>query len=459
MKAVKYTFAALTIVASLITTGCANSDDVATPVIEYHQATPTITLEELYSKANTTLQQYTENDILEVYVSSSDEGGTFYKSVSLQNLEGTKGLSVSVDMYNIVNHIAPGRKVYIYLKDMYYSIVNGSLVLGDIYEETSVGRMRPQDFYKKVLPSSVVVSESELMKTVTLADLKNDNYINTLVEIDKVQFDDSAVGKTFYDADNVLGGATNHTIVDATGNMIFRTSEFANFASQVVPNNSGKIRGVLTKFNSDYQFMARTLNDVQLTEDRIGEEPGNGEDPTPPTNLFFTASDFENWTSFTSGINSFGIKPYAVQGVGMGALGTNSLHLKGTPTANDYVFTILASAKGTIPTTPTKITFWVKGTSAKTLSFNVYRATSGYDVFNVATLGSNFVTLDKAVLNDAGNGTNAYGGTINTNGKWVKVTLNISDVDLNKSTNGDLIALKVGSNAAYDLHIDNIEIQ
>lgn len=459
MKAVKYTFAALTIVASLITTGCANSDDVATPVIEYHQATPTITLEELYSKANTTLQQYTENDILEVYVSSSDEGGTFYKSVSLQNLEGTKGLSVSVDMYNIVNHIAPGRKVYIYLKDMYYSIVNGSLVLGDIYEETSVGRMRPQDFYKKVLPSSVVVSESELMKTVTLADLKNDNYINTLVEIDKVQFDDSAVGKTFYDADNVLGGATNHTIVDATGNMIFRTSEFANFASQVVPNNSGKIRGVLTKFNSDYQFMARTLNDVQLTEDRIGEEPGNGEDPTPPTNLFFTASDFENWTSFTSGINSFGIKPYAVQGVGMGALGTNSLHLKGTPTANDYVFTILASAKGTIPATPTKITFWVKGTSAKTLSFNVYRATSGYDVFNLATLGSNFVTLNKAVLNDAGNGTNAYGGTINTNGKWVKVTLNISDVDLNKSTNGDLIALKVGSNAAYDLHIDNIEIQ
>jgi len=459
MKAVKYTFAALTIVASLITTGCANSDDVATPVLEYHQATPTITLEELYSKANTTLQQYTENDILEVYVSSSDEGGTFYKSVSLQNLEGTKGLSVSVDMYNIVNHIAPGRKVYIYLKDMYYSIVNGSLVLGDIYEETSVGRMRPQDFYKKVLPSSVVVSESELMKTVTLADLKNDNYINTLVEIDKVQFDDSAVGKTFYDADNVLGGATNHTIVDATGNMIFRTSEFANFASQVVPNNSGKIRGVLTKFNSDYQFMARTLNDVQLTEDRIGEEPGNGEDPTPPTNLFFTASDFENWTSFTSGINSFGIKPYAVQGVGMGALGTNSLHLKGTPTANDYVFTILASAKGTIPATPTKITFWVKGTSAKTLSFNVYRATSGYDVFNLATLGSNFVTLNKAVLNDAGNGTNAYGGTINTNGKWVKVTLNISDVGLNKSTNGDLIALKVGSNAAYDLHIDNIEIQ
>lgn len=459
MKAIKHTFAALAVAATLLTTSCANNDDVSAPEIKYHQAEKTITLEELYAKANTTLQQHTEDDILEVYVSSTDEGGTFYKSVSLQNLEGTKGLSISVDMYNIVNHIAPGRKVYIYLKDMYFSIVNGSLVLGDIYEETSVGRMRPQDFYKKVFASNVVVPEAELTRTITLADLKNDNYINTLVEIEKVQFADNAVGKTYYDATNVLGGATNHNIVDASGTMIFRTSEFAKFESQVIPNNSGKIRGVLTKFNSDYQFMARTFNDIQLTENRIGEEPGEGEDPVAPTNLLFTAADFENWTNFNSSINSFGLKPYAVQGVGTGALGTNSLHLNGTPTANDYVFTVLASAKGNIPATPTKITFWVKGTSAKSLSINVYRATTGYDVFNLPTLNSLPVTLNKAVLNDSGNGTNAYAGTINTNGKWVKVTLNIADVDLNKSANGDLFALKVGSNAAYDLHIDNIEIQ
>lgn len=459
MKAIKYTFAALALVATLATTSCANNDDVSTPEIKYHQATATITLEELYAKANPTLQQYTENDVLEAYVSSSDEGGTFYKSVSLQNLEGTKGFSISVDMYNIVNHIGPGRKVYVYLKDMYFSIVNGSLVLGDIYEETSVGRMRPQDFYKKVFASNVVVPETELMRTITLADLKNDNYINTLVEIEKVQFADNAVDKTYYDAANVIGGATNHNIVDASGIMIFRTSEFSKFATRVVSKNSGKIRGVLTKFNSDYQFMARTFNDIQLTENRIGVDPGEGEDPEAPTNLLFTSADFENWTTFNASINSFGLKPYAVQGIGTGALGTNSLHINGTPTANDYVFTILATAKGNIPATPTKITFWVKGTSAKSLSINIYRAASGYDVFNVGSLNSLPVTLNKAVLNDAGNGTNNYGGVIDTNNKWVKVTLNLSDVDINKSTNGDLFALKVGSNSAYDLHIDNIEIK
>lgn len=459
MKAIKYTFAVLAISATLLTTGCANSDDVSAPTITYHQATATITLEELYAKANTSVQQYTDDDILEAYVSSSDEGGTFYKSVSFQNLEGTKGFSISVDMYNINNDLGPGRKVYIYLKDMYFMITNGSLVLGDIYQETSVGRMRPQDFYQKVRPSAEVVPETELMKTITLADLKNDNYINTLVEIDKVQFDDDAVGKTYYDATNVIGGATNHNIVDASGTMIFRTSEFAKFASRVVPENSGKIRGVLTKFNSDYQFMARTFNDIQLTNDRIGEEPGEGEEPTPPTNLLFTGADFEDWTAFTSAINNFGLKPYAVQGIGTGTLATNSLHINGTPTANDYVFTIMASAQGNIPAAPTKITFWVKGTSAKSLSINIYRATSGYDVFNVGALTGSSITLDKAVINDAGNGTNSYTGAIDTNEQWVKITLNISDVDINKSTSGDIFALKVGSNAAYDLHIDNIEIE
>src|SRR5690606_36886138 len=126
------------------------------------------------------------------------------------------------------------------------TLSHSSLVLGDIYQETSVGRMRPKDFYQKVRPSAEVVPEIDLMKTITLADLKNDNYINTLVEIDGVQFDDDAVGKTYYDATNVIGGATNHNIVDASGTMIFRTSEFAKFASRVVLENSGKIRGVLT---------------------------------------------------------------------------------------------------------------------------------------------------------------------------------------------------------------------
>src|SRR5690554_5766507 len=100
MKAFQYIFIVILFGTALLS-GCANSDDVATPEIHFHEATATITLEELYGKATTEIQQYTDNDILEAYVSSSDEGGTFYKSVSLQNREGTLGCSIPVDMYKI----------------------------------------------------------------------------------------------------------------------------------------------------------------------------------------------------------------------------------------------------------------------------------------------------------------------------------------------------------------------
>ena len=41
--------------------------------------------------------------IPKAYVTSSDEGGNFYKSISMMSLDGTKGFSMPVDNYNLFN--------------------------------------------------------------------------------------------------------------------------------------------------------------------------------------------------------------------------------------------------------------------------------------------------------------------------------------------------------------------
>lgn len=297
MKAFKYIFSFLIVV--ILLKSCASSDDVSAPIIEYREETPTITLDELYAKAATNAQLYTENDILEAYVSSSDESGTFYKSVSLQNREGTKGFSIAVDMYNINNYLNPGRKVYIHLQGLYFAIAHNSLILGDLYQETNVGRLRKNDFYKKVFPSATVLNEDDFVQKVSLSKLKNNNFINILVEVDEVQFQDASVGKPFFDPNNAYGGATNHKIVDATGNMNFRTSEYAKFASRIVPANSGKIRGVLTKYNSDFQFMIRTFNDLHLDKPRNRASTAIGGE-----NKIFNATVNENFESFSVSSNN-----------------------------------------------------------------------------------------------------------------------------------------------------------
>lgn len=308
MKHLKIKIIALSFLSLGLITSCANSDDYDAIDITYQELTPTKTIDDIYAMASAEVQQYTEDDVIEAYVSSSDEGGTFYKSISFQNAEGTRGFSIPVDSYNLYTEVEPGRKVYIKLKDLYYSITHGSLVIGSLYENTSVGRMLPPYFREKVAISAekkeeIDVSEGGILKTVTIAELFNDNYINTLVEIENVQFTLEAVGNTYYDANNVLGGATNHlleqTINGTTSFLIFRTSEFAKFAHQTVPANNGKIRGVLTKFNSDYQFLVRTIDDVQLTNPRIHISTAIGGE-----NMSFLTSVNEGFESYPTSTNS-----------------------------------------------------------------------------------------------------------------------------------------------------------
>lgn len=445
---------------------CVNDDTYGIPNLskECVSITKTKEVSDITNIATSQVKQYTtdENvtDYIEAYVTSSDEGGNFYKTISMMSLDGTKGFSMPVDNYNLYNEFEPGRKVTIKLdKNRYFNLQHSSTVLGSLYNG-GVGRVSGAEYQNVIFRSCDNVDEDDIVKHLTIAQAKNNQNLNMLIEFDGVQLTEPSIGKNYYDSSlNSIGGATNHTLRDVAGNtIIVRVSEYAKFAGKKIPTGSGKLRGVLTKYNSEWQFMIRTEEDVKLTEDRF--VPVNPNDPTPPTNLLFIGSDFENWTTFNSSVNSFGLKSYAVQGIGTGAVAGNSLHLNGTPTANDYVFTIKASSKGTIPASPTNITFWVKGTSAKSLSLNVYRGTAGttYDVFNVGTLGSTPVTLSKAVLNTAGNGTNSYTGAIDTDGQWVKITLDISDVQINTTNAGDIFALKVGSNALYNLHVDNIEI-
>lgn len=322
MKNLKIKSLALAFLSLGLITSCANSDDYDNVDIVYQELTPTKTIDDIYAMADATVKQYTEDDVIEAYVASSDEGGTFYKSISFQNADGTKGFSIPVDSYNLYTEVEPGRKVYIKLKDLYYTITHGSLVIGALYQETSVGRMQPSYFREKVAISQekkaeTSVQEGGIVKVISLADLKNDAYINTLVEIENVQFILEDVGSTYYDANNVLGGATNHmieqTVNGTTSSMIFRTSEFAKFAGQIVPANNGKIRGVLTKFNSDYQFMVRTINDVQLTNPRVHVSTAIGGD-----DMTFATSVNEGFESYATSTTSTAFDKYGNDNVAGG---------------------------------------------------------------------------------------------------------------------------------------------
>ena len=184
------------------------------------------------------------------------------------------------------------------------------------------------------------------------------------------------------------------------------------------------------------------------TEEPGTEEPGT--DPEQPTtsNLLFPGADFEDFDAFTATLNNFGLKNYATQAndPDQGKV----LHINGTPQKNDYIFTVQnVEVKAA---NPMKITFKLKGECAgKSISINVYDKSGTYAKYNLGDI-TNDATIGVA-------DSNQYGGSINTNGKWITITLDLTGVEVNTSGSGSLFALKVGKEVAWDVMVDDFKIE
>jgi hypothetical protein len=265
-------------VLAVLTTNCVK-DEVAIPSLECTQPNFTVnrSVEEVRKTADAIVAQYKHDDIIEAYVVSSDEHGNFFKTISFQTLatatQPAIGFSIPVDVSNSYIDYRLGNKVYIQLKDQYTDIFYGGLRIGNIYvnsfNEGGVGRLSQNEYQKVLHASCTTLDESALTKSVALSELLNDAYLNTLVELSDIQFSAEAIGRHYYESSNDVGGGTNWYLEDKLGNKVFfRTSSFADFSTKEVPLGSGKVKGILTKFGTDYQLVARSEKDINLVGKR-----------------------------------------------------------------------------------------------------------------------------------------------------------------------------------------------
>ncbi len=214
---------------------------------------------------------YSADDIIEAYVISSDEGGNFYKSMYFQPLDGSKGFNLSIDDGNVyTKNFQPGKKVYLKLKGLAFanptSFAMGLTFGAPPTEQYVVDRLANYKNY--LIPSCDLVSDDDLVHKITLAQANTDTFLNTLVEFDNVQFTDESSSGMF-DTFRIDDYDSSLTITNGTNSLIVRTSRFANFAGYKVPSGRGKIRGVLTKYNSVYQIIMRTERDVNMPDPRV----------------------------------------------------------------------------------------------------------------------------------------------------------------------------------------------
>ncbi|MDR4891419.1 MULTISPECIES: DUF5689 domain-containing protein [unclassified Chryseobacterium] len=468
MKNIYFKAAIFSAISMLSFSSCVKTDDYEVPEIKctnkFAAANHPLTDLATIAKAKPTEADIIKEDyIVEAYVSSSDESGNIYKMMFLQDKpeNPTQGIEIDIDGGNQYLDYPTGSLVRINLKGLIVQGINGNIKVGSFDPNYPIGRINPNkvsNYIARVCDGQkAVVTAIKPLEFNSIADaLKNGAHINQLVKIKNVQFEEPELTKTF--ADESATGDRYITDKKA-GRLDLRFSNYATFAkSPISPKyaKSGEIVLLLSRFTSSSnatiftdQAYIRNLDDINFPNDRFN--PGEPDAPSASAVNLFAGSDFENWTTFLSSVNTFGLKPYATQGVGLGYNGTNSLQIKGTPTANDYVFTSVAATG--IPAVPKRITMYIKGTATgKTLSFNVYKAGGGFYVFNLGTFSTG-ATLGVESAN-------SYTGSINTNGQWRLVELTLTGItDINTTAAKDMFAIKTGNGGIYDVQIDNIKIE
>ena len=107
-------------------------------------------------------------------------------------------------------------------------------------------------------------------EVATLKAAQDEKYINTLVKVANVQFSAGELGKKYLDYVGGAGVDTDRGIVDQSGNAtIMRNSAFAAFGASPIPDGKGDLTFVVSRYNSSWQMLIRSLNDVNFKGKRF----------------------------------------------------------------------------------------------------------------------------------------------------------------------------------------------
>lgn len=215
-------------------------------MLEYHTITNTDSYDSL-----------PKGTVITGIVVSDDTEGNFYKVLNIQDETG--GIQIKIANTALYNKYKIGQRVYVRCDGLvlgdYRRLpqlgwwVNGSMTAitssleGQyIYRDGAVGKE----------PEPYVISSVGGVDEVL-------PYINKLVKIEDCYFEQG--GKANY---SEASASTSRTLkLNGGGSVIVRTSNYAKFASEILPEGNGDVYGVLTRYNNDLQLVLRSIKDMK----------------------------------------------------------------------------------------------------------------------------------------------------------------------------------------------------
>jgi len=244
--------------------------------------------------ANTTIKQLralstgygvfneiTTDIIISGQVVANDKSGNIYKEIYIQDT--TAGIALQLDATGLYNSYPLGREVFVVCKGLYVANESGMIklcvraVINGAPSVSGIPGILIDNYVKRGK-----LGTPPAPKVVTIAQLNND-FQSMLIQLENYQVTSADMGKTFADtsANKATQNINTQSCAGASSNIIVRTSGYANFAGQRLPQGNGTLTAIYTVFasnagfnsNPTKQLIIRDTSDMKFYGSRCGQGP------------------------------------------------------------------------------------------------------------------------------------------------------------------------------------------
>ena len=203
-------------------------------------------------------------------ITADEQSGNLYKAAFMQD----RASGAAIELYlNAVSGLRIGDSVRVYLKDVTYSVYNNLPQLSNF----------EADGHIVILANNKPIEPAK----ATIAEINQGKYLAGLVRLENVKFTEQ---NTFADP-TTYGNRTLADPTDYSQTVIVRTSNYANFANDSLPQGTGNLVAIASVYNSTWQLYIRSAKELEFD----GYTPGG--DADLPYYQDFTSS-FGTYTTY-----------------------------------------------------------------------------------------------------------------------------------------------------------------
>jgi hypothetical protein len=247
-------FTALAVV-TIAFSGCKREYD--TPPERILPVGQILTIQELRDMYQGEALTFSDDDAYSVFgvVTGDEQNGNLYRNIYIQDGEAALNLRLQTPggMYQ-------GDSVRVYLPGTTLNIFSGMMQLDNVSVIDNVIKQK----------TGVWVEPTVVQITDITPELQG-----RLIKLENVEFVGGELGQPFADAINQA--SVNRNLTNCDGNtIIVRSSGFANFANQIIPEGNGSFVAIVGQFNNDMQLYIRNMDEVLLNNPRCTSGGGGG---------------------------------------------------------------------------------------------------------------------------------------------------------------------------------------